>query len=157
MSQKYSISTEDATSRLSAVKAWRVLFNLSLRDAMHDIDEMRSKGRIERFISIQEADKLRVSGFNVVSLSGNVKPRKVSIYIPDDNRKIYHIKNLRHASGVMGLKQAKDIMDEMWSMNSPVYIDDVGEAYYYALLDAGFTVSGFTLEMFKEHEDLFTI
>lgn len=80
--------------------------------------------------------------------------RSVQVFRANDNRKINAIRDLRDCTG-WGLKETKDVMDEMWRTNKPVDIERVNEYTVLQLKQKGFTVTGWIDDHFEN--DLFTI
>ena len=156
--------------KIEAIKAWRRVFfiydedgnivtSCGLREAKDKIDDMQYGRARELTLTEFQMLSLREAGFLLTQLTG-VKPKRVTVYINEkemDGRKIEAIKRLRRASGYMGLKETKDIIDYMWKWDKPVEIYGCTELMYFNLLNAGFTVEGFVTEAFKGQEDLFII
>lgn len=144
---------------INGIKALRLTFNLGLYDAKQMFDEIRQVGKsIE--LSTEDAMKLESEGFTVSPIGQypRVANREVTVYIPDNGRKIEAIKKLRSATG-MGLKESKDMLDMMWEYNRPVSLTPyyTTDMVISRLIEQGFQVTGFVHECFKENEDLFVI
>lgn len=133
---------------------------VGLREAKGICEQIRDNGSIDKECSYNEIENLRDNGFEIELVdSEECKPlmnKIVTVYIRDDGKKIKNIRNLRYATG-LGLKESKDIIDEMWIYNKPVNLQRFNSDIVKKLRDYGFTVHGYVDECFKGHEDLFEI
>ena len=136
---------------IEGIKRLRGIFNLGLREAKDQIDAMRPTGK-SMLMTEEQKELMLQAGFTIF---GNTT-RTVQVFIRDDGQKINAIKKLRQATG-WGLKETKDVMDEMWGFGRPVDIGIINEYQVTVLRNYGFTVTGWVSEMFKDNEDLFTI
>jgi ribosomal protein L7/L12 len=136
---------------IQAIKALRLTFGLGLREAKEKNDEIGRAGK-SMLMTGEQVCQMVEAGFTVF---GNTH-RKVSVYRQPDDRKIQAIKDLRNASGY-GLKEAKDVIDEMWSYNKAVDIGIINEYTVTVLREKGFTVIGWVDNHFEQENDLFVI
>ena len=116
--KQYFVALNDylRDKKIEAIKAYRRIFHEGLYEAKCAIDEMIPNGK-SMLLTEDEMNALLVEGFKVFGR----KRRSVQVYRPDDGKKINAIKDIRMCLGI-GLKEAKDLMDEMWGYNRPVEI-----------------------------------
>ena len=139
---------------IEGIKTLRRIFNLGLREAKEQMDNLRPTG-CSMLLTEEQKQQLIEGGFFIYGST----PKTVQVYIPESDlagRKIEAIKKLRSCTG-FGLKETKDIMDVMWSRNTPIDIGIVNEYTVVKLREHGFTVTGWITEVFRDNEDLFTI
>lgn len=133
---------------------------MGLREVKEICERIRDNGSIDMEYSLFEIERLRSNGFEIELMdSEECKPLMntiVTVYIKDDDKKIDKIKKFRNATG-LGLKESKDIIDEMWRYNKPVKLKWSNGDIVKKLRDYGFTVQGYVDECFKGQEDLFEI
>lgn len=133
---------------------------VGLREAKRICEQIRDNGSIDKEYSYNEIENLRDNDFEIELVdSEECKPlmnKIVTVYIRDDGKKINNIRYLRYATG-LGLKESKDIMDEMWRYNKPVKLQRSDGDIVKKLRAYGFTVHGYVDECFKGQEDLFEI
>ena len=146
-----ALSAQLIDSPITAIKRLRMTLGLALREAKDQVDAMRPVGK-SMLLTEDQAQVLVAEGFLI---HGNTE-RSVSVYRKPDNSKISCIKDLRGCIG-WGLKETKDVVDEMYSFNRPVDIGVINEYTVIQLRAKGFTVKGWVSEVFKDHEDMFTI
>ena len=146
-----ALSAQLIDSPITAIKRLRMTLALALRDAKDQVDAMRPTGK-SMLLTDAQVQELTAHGFLI---HGNTK-RSVSVYRRPDNQKIRAIKDLRGCIG-WGLKETKDVVDEMYSFNRPVDIGVINEYTVIQLRQKGFIVTGWVSEVFKDNEDLFTI
>ncbi|NIQ06063.1 MAG: hypothetical protein GWO20_10165 [Candidatus Korarchaeota archaeon] len=133
---------------------------MSLREAKEDCDRMMEGESVSKTLTRNQIEALTYAGFHINSKYFEVnKRRNVSIYAPKvsgTGSKIECIKRLRGALGI-GLKEAKEIIDEMWGTFRHVEVRNVSERKIQNLIDAGFDVRGYVKEHFESENDLFKI
>lgn len=139
-SKRYDVALNEYLSnhRIEAIKSLRLIFDLSLRDAKDKVDSMGYGKAVSFLLNDGQKDRMIEQGFVVY---GHKAPVGVKIFCPDDGRKIEAIKKLRYCTG-LGLKETKDIMDEMWQYNRPIDIGKVNEYTVVQLRQHGFVVTG---------------
>lgn len=132
-------------SKIEAIKSYRRVFREGLVEAKNAIDAMLPNGKSMLLTKEQVAD-LTLEGFKVFKNT----TRTVQVFLPDNGQKINAIKKLRQCTG-WGLKETKEIMDEMWGFNRPVDIGNVNEYVVVKLRNEGFTVTGWTENHFDSN------
>lgn len=155
--------------KIDAIKGWRssfyhldehddLVYTCGLFEAKEAIEGMNNSGYITRELTDTQVTALCMSGFRVenAGIGQASLPKRVTVYRENDGKKINAIKDLRNAVG-WGLKETKDVIDEMWTYDRPINIGFINEKAYRTLLAKGFTVTGWEHECFKENADLFVI
>jgi ribosomal protein L7/L12 len=147
-----TLGERQRSSKIEAIKSYRRVFDLGLVEAKDAIDAMLPSGK-SLLLTEEQAARLTHEGFKVFGKT----TRSIQVYVREedmDGRKIEAIKRLRNAIG-WGLKETKDVMDEMWFTKKPVDIGMVNEYTVVQLRNAGFTVTGWIDNHFDG--DLFEI
>jgi len=130
---------------IKGIKVLRHIFGWSLYDAKLIFDEIKTVGRLMT-LTAEQAVYLELEGFVVGSdkLNSHNINHNVTVYISEevlDGNAIEAIKRLRYASKFQfGLKEAKDMIAEMWKSERPVVIRrniEVSDATICRLIEQG--------------------
>lgn len=164
------VGTVSDGSMIHKIKALRTAFStprtetgevfnsMGLKDAKESVEHMNSGEYITFTLDERQIQILKNNGFQVHPLDEKryeqaETAKYITIFRENNGRKIDAIKDLRWALN-LGLKETKDLMDEMWAINCPVEFN-VSLEQVHKLQQRGFTVTGFSQEYFEE--DLFLL
>ena len=156
--KKYDVTVSGhlAENKISAIRNLRVILGYDLVRAKRIIDSMDRGARyVSMMLTDEEYEELYTIGFNVSRALTN-KDVTVYRYIErgDTRGKIEAIKDIRRCLYI-GLKEAKELIDEMCISGQPISIGKVTQDTVVRLKNKGFDVTGLIIDHFDE--DLFTI
>lgn len=155
----------DTDRMVHCVRDLRQCFGIGLKEAVDFFHYTKERGfqatsfEYSTFNELHTPTSIRLHFYGPPSVKRSEKTHK--IFRKDDSgssAKIMAIKDLRYALGI-GLKEAKDIMDEMWGFQSnphEKYVHmNLAPEEAYKLREFGFEV--ISNVYFELEEDLFTI
>ncbi len=176
MSEELTISVEVNNNRLDIIKSLRYATGNGISSCIGKLDDILMNGNTKIFIDrIDKQEKINhllEVGFIIreyptpiptPTSPNNSNGDEIFVYRkkePHNHNYISCIKTVRHASGY-GLREAKAVVDDMFSYDRPVPIPlHEGHEKQHCidyLVEHGFLVTGYVRECFKGEDDLFKI